>query len=364
MLKETIFKLMTLGMNIPRYTSKDIPIMFGSMLPLSLLLNNIFFGNIYWSDPLVFLAATGVTFMLISLAYMFFTTIAIALRNRFPREKDHIIRFGLCIFLYILISAIYLSLILRAYDLFNFQGYQFREWHFSQAFALVAVTDIFLTFLNEGVSRFENYRVTIRETEQLKKEYMQSQLLGLKSQLNPHFLFNNLNTLSSLIHEDAETAEEFLDHMSKVYRYLLRNNDEQLVSLETELNFLKSYYFLLKARHAEGLHLEIEVSEASLTQLIPPLTLQMIFESAISQNSLTRSNPLYLKISSEKNILLIRNTIQPRINQQEIQDIALENIANKMRLLCQKDIEIEVKDDCCERWIRLPLITLNEMEVV
>jgi two-component system, LytTR family, sensor kinase len=355
---------MTIGVNIPRYTSKDLPIMTGSMLPMALLLNNIFYGSLYWSDLKIFLAATGMTFMLTCLAYMFFTSIAVALRNRFPKEKDHIIRFGLCIILYILISAIYLSLILRAYDMVNFLGYQYRDWHFSQAFALVAVMDIFLTFLNEGVSRFENYKVTIRETEQLKKEYMHSQLLGLKSQLNPHFLFNSLNTLSSLIHEDAETAEEFLDHMSKVYRYLLRNNDEQLVTLDTELNFLDSYYYLLKARHAEGLHLDIDVDAENRQNLIPPLTLQMIFESAISQNSLTRNNPLHLKIRSGNQCLLITNSIQPRINQQVIPDLALENIANKMRLLCQRDIEIEVKDDCCERWIKLPLLPQNEMEVV
>src|SRR5205085_5679631 len=137
-----------------------------------------------------------------------------------------------------LMSAVYVSLILRGYDYFNFFGYEYAEPDFIKCYTSIIVVNIFLTFLNEGVYRFEKYRATVTETEQLKKEYMQSQLLGLKSQMNPHFLFNSLNTLSSLIHEDAETAENFLDHMSKVYRYLLRNNDEQLVKLGTELNFI------------------------------------------------------------------------------------------------------------------------------
>jgi LytS/YehU family sensor histidine kinase len=219
--------------------------------------------------------------------------------------------------------------------------------------------NVFLTFLNEGVSRFESYKTTIMETEQLKKEYMQSQLLGLKSQMNPHFLFNGLNTLSSLIQEDADKAEDFLNHMSKVYRYLLRNNEEKLVELDTELGFIKSYYFLLKARHADGLDLSIEVSPDHYNDLIPPLTLQMIFEDATAQNTACKDCPLFISIRSLEHQLVIKNTVQPKLNNTEGTNDRLENISNKFRLLCQKEVIIE--ETPMERIITLPLIPNKEL---
>src|SRR4029079_9617844 len=198
--------------------------------------------------------------LILGFAFFIYGLVAISLRNRFPEDNQLLKRLTICISIFFLMSAVFISLILRGYDYFEFQGYEYEESDFTKSYVAFMVINVFLTFLNEGVSRFEKYRATVTETEQLKKEYMQSQLLGLKSQMNPHFLFNSLNSLSSLIHEDADTAEEFLNHMSKVYRYLLRNNEEKLVTIETELHFIQSYYFLLRSRHEEGLQLDIDVS--------------------------------------------------------------------------------------------------------
>ncbi len=336
-------------------------VMSGSMLPVTMLINYLLFGEDYVTSFGIFWQATLVTGAFFCLGYVFFGMVAISLRSRFPGEKDALRRISISIFLFVLMSGVYISLLLRAFDMFGFLGYHFDETDFAKCFAVLIAVNVFLAFLNEGISRFYNYRMAIRETEQLKKEYMQSQLLGLKSQLNPHFLFNGLNTLSSLIQEDAELAEEFLDHMSKVYRYLLKNNEEQLVSLGTELNFIQSYYYLLKSRHSDGLFLELNVEKQARNLMLPPLTLQMIFESALSQNSVSKETPLLIKISSVKNCLLVSNTIQPKINQPENQDAGLENIANKMKLLGQKEVEIEIDHSCCERIIKLPLITENEI---
>jgi two-component system, LytTR family, sensor kinase len=190
---------------------------------------------------------------------------------------------------------------------------------------------------------------------------MQSQLLGLKSQVNPHFLFNSLNTLSSLIHEDAGTAEDFLDHMSKVYRYLLRNNEDQLVELCIELSFVKSYYFLLKARHGEALQVEFLIDPQCEGEKLPPLTLQMIIEHAIGQNTMSRSNPLIIRISADKDRLLVWNNIQPRMNNAEFTE-GIENIKKKYRLLSQE--EVEIVETGTERMIRLPLLKMKEPEAI
>lgn len=344
--------------HIPKYTNRDFPVMVATMLPMAVLMNYFLFDNRYWLSIKIFGWATIVTFTLLAAGFLSYGWVALLLRNRLPHEDQSSRRLTISILLFMLMSGVYVSVMLTVYDLLNFLGYDMDQSDFRQCYLLFIVFNIFLTFLNEWVYKFEKYQATIIETEQLKKEYMQSQLLGLRSQMNPHFLFNSLNTLSSLINEDAEKAEDFLDHMSKVYRYLLRNNEEQLVSLRTELSFIQSYYYLLKARYAEGLQLGIEISNIYLEQLIPPLTLQMIVENTINQNTISRSDPLHMTITAGEQGLTITNNVRPKINSTELFDEGIENITNKFRLLCQQDIYIAEDDH--RRIIQLPLLPCNE----
>lgn len=350
---------MPMNIRIPKYTSKDFPIMVASMLPMTLLVNYFFFGKRYFNEPGVFCWATLVTFILLCFAFFVCGLVAISLRSRFPNDKEMFKRFVISITIFIIITGVYLSIVCRAYDVFSFVGFEYSEANFAKCYLTFVVMNIFLTFLNEGVYRFESYRKNLTETEQLKKEYMQSRLLGLKSQMNPHFLFNGLNTLSCLIQEDAEKAEDFLDHMSKVYRYLLRNNEEQLVALQTEISFIRSYYYLLKARHADGLHLSIEVNKECSQKQVPPLTLQMIFENVLNLNTASKNEPLSIEIRAAGDELVISNTVQPKLNYADCFDEGIENIANKFRLLCQKEIAIE--EAASERTIRLPLLSNKEL---
>jgi two-component system, LytTR family, sensor kinase len=221
---------------------------------------------------------------------------------------------------------------------------------------LGAGVNVFVTFIHEAVSRFEKWKAVLVENEQLKKEYMQSQLLGLKSQINPHFLFNSLNSLSCLINDDEQEAEVFLDEMSKVYRYLLRNNDEELVTLHTELDFIRSYFYLLKVRYGRAMELHITVGEDDTEKCLPPLTLQMLLEDVFNSNAGTRDQPTVVAIVAEGELLEVRNTIQKRISTEEPgSSDNLENVMNKFWLLCQRRVEVDVNEQ--ERVIRIPLIT-------
>jgi two-component system LytT family sensor kinase len=345
---------------IPQYTSKDFQIMVSSMLPLSLLLNFLLFGSRYFTNLGLLLSATLISFVILSGAFLTYGFVAIFLRNRFPDDSQVFKRMTICISIFFLMSAVYTSFFLLLYDYFDFYGYTYIENDFTRCYLTLIVVNVFLTFLNEGVYRFERYKATATETEQLKKEYMHSQLLGLKSQMNPHFLFNSLNTLSSLINEDEQKAEDFLDHMSKVYRYLLRNNEEQLVNLGTELGFIRSYYFLLRARHADGLQLDINVPEDLHDRMIPPLTLQMIVESIMNKNLISRTQPLHISIQSVHDWLEIKNNVQRKMNAGENCCEIIENISNKYRLLCQQEVVIRL--DEFHQTIQLPLITQKELE--
>jgi len=225
------------------------------------------------------------------------------------------------------------------------------------------IINIFVTLLHEGVAGFEKWKKTITETEALKTEYMQSRLLGLKSQLNPHFLFNSLNSLSCLIQESPGKAEKFLDEMSKVYRYLLKNSDEQLVTLEAELQFTRSYFYLLKERHGEGLDMEINVTRSFFEKQLPPLTLQILLESAFNMNAIGKEQPLKIELNITANGWLeIKNNVQRKISDSLADRAGIQNLSKKFRLLCNK--YIIVKDTGKYQVITVPLITAKETEVV
>ena len=341
---------------IPKYTNKDSTILVATMLPMAMVLNYILFGNVYFHDIQRLLIGTAVAFLILSGAFISYGLVAISLRNRFPNEKDLYKRLLICIGLFAIMTGVIISMTLRGYEHFGFLNYTYSDEDFAIAYAAFLVINVFLTFLNEGIYQFEKYAATVRDTEELKKEYMQSQLLGLKSQMNPHFLFNGLNTLSSLIHEDSDDAEDFLDHMSKVYRYLLRNSDEKLVTLQTELQFIQSYYYLLRKRHGEGLLLKTEIADPDRHLLIPPLTLQMIFENILNQNAVSKHDPLIVSIETKDQKLMIKNSLLPKMNVSE-KDQALDNINNKYRLLCQQGMKVITGQN--SRTIELPLIIEN-----
>ena len=351
---------MTIKFHIPKYTSKDLPIMIGSMLILAMILNFILFDR-YFSDYGVFALATIVTFSILVPVFLLYGTIAISLLNRFPEDAQITKRLSLCICVFLLLSAVIVALILIGYDSTHFLGYQFSQEEYTQCYFATIVMNIFLTFLNEGVAKFEKYKTTLIETEQLKKEFLHSQLLGLKSQMNPHFLFNSLNTLSSLIHEDSEKAEDFLDHMSKVYRYLLRNDEDRLVSLQTEIDLIMSYYFLLKKRHCEAFNMEVHIPSEYLSTEIPPLTLQMLIENIVNQNILTKDHPLNIFIGVVKGQIKIAHNVQPKLYGTKEGEGAIENIANKFRLLTQKEIVISELPE--ERTILLPVMEHKEVSL-
>ncbi|HWJ25991.1 MAG TPA: histidine kinase [Flavisolibacter sp.] len=340
---------------IPKFTNKDFQVLIGSMLPMTLILNYYLFKGAYFRSFGLFVSTTAVTFIFLAIAFLLYGFVAIALRNRLPFASQSIKRLSICIGLFIFMSAVYVTMIVRGYDAIHFYGYEYTETDFLKSYLSFIVINIFLTFLNEGIYRFEKYKENYEETTQLKKEYMHSQLLGLKSQMNPHFLFNCLNTLSCLINEDSNDAEDFLDHMSKVYRYLLRNNEEQLVTLETELNFIRSYTFLLKSRYAEALDILVDVNMEDRSRFIPPLTLQMIIENAMNQNTISKDRPLHIYISANSGYILVRNNVQTKMHTIEENDAAMENIANKFRLLCQQEVLMEETET--ERKISFPLIT-------
>ncbi len=338
--------------------------MLGIVPLFAVLINFILFGKQYVFDWRIFGPATLISGVVFTIDFILCGRIAVTMKNRLPREEQLLKRLTLMILTFLVITALSLYCLFRVYEFLPFFYQPFNQSAFAWAFFSLGIVNVFLTFLMEGISRYENWKSNWEETEKLKKAYKQSQVQGLKSQLNQHFLFNSLNALSSLIQEDEEAAEKFLDEMTKVYRYMLRLDEEQLVTLETELKFIESYRHLLKARFGEGLELNVDIDGHDKEKLLPPLTLQVIVENTFSHNAVSKSQPLSIHICSEKSdSIRVSHNVQPRLITTALDtDAALDNLVSKYELLSPTRVRIIETET--SREILLPLFLHKEKEEV
>uniref|UniRef100_UPI003B3BE3C7 sensor histidine kinase n=1 Tax=Spirosoma sp. TaxID=1899569 RepID=UPI003B3BE3C7 len=216
--------------------------------------------------------------------------------------------------------------------------------------------------VQEAVYYFNRLLKSEKEAETLKKENLQTQLDSLKQQVNPHFLFNSLNTLSYLIGDDTEKAEDFLNEMCKVYRYLLRSNEHELTDLGTELQFIRSYFHLLKTRYGDNIQLNLSIEPPYETYLLPSLTLQLLIENAVKHNVIDKTQPLIVDVTTQPTgLLTVKNNLQKKEQQLPSTKIGLRNIATKFRLLNQGDILVRETVD--EFAVTIPLIAAGRVGI-
>ena len=216
------------------------------------------------------------------------------------------------------------------------------------------LTFLLLFSIYELAYHFARLRHTERQRDRLEKEKLQAELQQLKGIVNPHFLFNNLNSLSSLITEDPARAEDFLNELTKVFRYLLRNHETDLTTLGDELQFLKSYYSLLETRYGAGISMNIEISSAHNVFLLPPMTLQLLVENAVKHNRVQKEEPLRIELFVDSdNLLVVRNNLSLRDQRVESTGIGLRNINSRYKLLNHQPPTVDKNADFFSVSIRL-----------
>lgn len=201
------------------------------------------------------------------------------------------------------------------------------------------------------------WRKSVLETEELKRAVLASQNQSLKDQLNPHFLFNSLNTLNSLVFESPERSSAFIQQLSKIYRYVLEVQSEDVVSLEKELEFARNYLGLQQIRFEDKLEFKISVQETNLLYL-PPLSLQLLLENAMKHTVASASHPLYLEIDQEADCLYVVNNWQPKKGSSNGTGIGLDNIRKRYQLLGDKQIVVKQTNDFFS--VKLPLLKIEE----
>ncbi|WP_051296234.1 sensor histidine kinase [Eisenibacter elegans] len=218
--------------------------------------------------------------------------------------------------------------------------------------------NLFLHGLNSIFYYAEKFRTKHLEAEALKKSTAQAQLQALRQQVNPHFLFNNLNVLSSLVIKDSHRAEEFIEAFAQVYRYLLRNNEKELVRLSEELGFIRAYAYLLEQRFGEGFRLVVDCQGLDTKSVYTiPSALQMLLENALKHNIASQKHPLLVEICLEEDQLVVRNTLQRKpVKPIDSTQIGLQNIRQRYDFLHQPSVTvIETETHFV---VKLPLIQL------
>jgi LytS/YehU family sensor histidine kinase len=217
--------------------------------------------------------------------------------------------------------------------------------------------NLFLNCVNAIVYFMDKLKKTQVEAEQLKKITAEAQFEALRNQINPHFLFNCFNVLSSLVYKDADTSAKFIGQLSNVYRYLLYNQDKKVVTLKEELEFLESYLFLLKIRFGENLVVLNNITCDTDKYYVPPVVLQMLIENAIKHNVISKKSPLEIMLKSENSSLTVSNKLQEKEVKEESTYIGLKNIKSRYLFLSNKTVNIEKTDEWFN--VKIPLLELD-----
>lgn len=332
----------------------DILLMVALMPPTIIVLNYFMLGGVYFSSFKNFAIATAVSFVVLLGIWIAQGMLAMKMLKLFPSHRDTVKRVVIFYSLNLLIVALTVTLICWIFDLFNILGFQFTMDAWTRSLIAGGICTIVNQAVYETEMSFRRIRASQLEAEQLKKAQLQTQLDSLKEQVNPHFLFNSLNSLSSLITTDPNKAEEFVVEMSSVYRYLLRSNEEQLTTLQKELEFIESYNLLLKTRFASGFKPVIKVEEKMKEYLLPPMTLQLLVENAVKHNIVDPDTPLTVQLYTQDGKLIVTNNLQKKNKAVVSNKIGLSNIIQKYKLLNCADVEI--KETANEFSVILPLI--------
>lgn len=183
-----------------------------------------------------------------------------------------------------------------------------------------------------------------QKAKYLQEELAQIKFEVLKSQINPHFMFNSLNVLSGLINTDVKKAQLFIDEFSQIYRYVLETVENPVTSLKKEMDFMRSYFFLQQIRYGKTLHYSIDVPADSLKKLLPPLSLQVLLENAIKHNIVNESKPLQIEISVDGSSLIVKNNYQPKQSSHST-GLGLKNLVKRYKLISKLEPSFNIVND-------------------
>lgn len=229
---------------------------------------------------------------------------------------------------------------------------------FSRA-TLLGITVIFFNMFYYAMNHHDELE---KQLHDLQREMIASKYSSLRNQISPHFLFNSLNTLTSLMYEDRDLASDFVARLASSYRYILDNREQDLVSLKKELEFLDSFVFMMNIRHKDAVVIKADIKVQSESFIIPTLSLQMLVENALKHNYYSKERPLEIQISTiGSDALVIKNNLRKRELKEETTKLGLKNIKKRYSYYTNKQVLIREEVDFFE--VIIPLLDRNVTEM-
>ena len=308
----------------------------------------------------VYLAEFGMTLIHVAIYWHLDRGIVIFFRKKLPYFQQYKKRL-----VWQSIVIIGLTLILQ-YGSYILLGGNFWDTYLKGAvqpsqtkyFLSTTFVSIMILAIYESMYAFDMWSMGVTQYERLKKENVQAQLDALKNQVNPHFLFNSLNTLAALIPENSDLAVKFVEKLSKVYRFVLEIKDKQYISLAEELKALDAYIFLLKMRFGENIQFTRLIKEEDQQLFLIPLSIQMLIENAVKHNVISNNKPLHIELFVEENYVVVKNNLQLKKQIQSSTQTGLMNIKKRYALLSNK-APVFISDDAFFI-VKLPFIVMKE----
>lgn len=337
------------------------------LLALSILLQCIIISHSYFSGFYHIVSLSEFINLLVYASFL--TTIAFVMvaypdlfiigymNKRFPWGKRSLVRIFMQLFLTVLLAipvSTFITLLSNYLDAYKEDLLSVLIYN---ALVSSVVNIILMITLEAWILHLEN-RYSKEKAGTLEKELALIRFEVLKSQINPHFLFNSLNVLSGLVSKDIPKAQLFIDEFSMVYRYVLETIEKQVVTLGDELDFMRSYMFLQQIRYGKQLQLTINVSSLQLPKLMPPLCLQLVLENAIKHNEISQIKPLIIDIYCEEDVLVVKNLLQPKISSRNSIGLGQKNLIKRYELLHDVLPEFAMKNQFYIA--KLPLIENDE----
>lgn len=235
----------------------------------------------------------------------------------------------------------------------TFENYWNNERATNYVFSTVMTFIVLLSFYAFYI--YKAYNESKVKEQKIIAGTASAQFESLKNQIDPHFLFNSLNVLSSLIEENPDNAQRFTTSLSKIYRYVLEQKDKELVSVSEELTFAKTYMNLLKMRFENSITYEIPVDYENQEAKVVPLSLQLLLENTIKHNVVSENKPLHIKIYIENNYLIVENNLQKKEVLQDRKGVGLQNIVNRYGLISERKVVVQGNETIFK--VKIPILT-------
>lgn len=332
-----------------------------SMPIIDILLNYILYDDRLFRDAKVWLVSFPLIFLLGAGSWRLHVLFGNKVRYRFAelRQTKKRLLVQACCLLPLMSCSV--AFIFFLYSGLHILDYNLNYEDLKMGLLVGFCVNVIFETLFEADFTLERYKQSLQEKHHLQQLSLMQEFDSLKNQVNPHFLFNCFNTLSSLIIENKQRAGQFLDELSKVYRYLLRSNEDGLSTIESEVNFICSYNQLLKTRHGDAVVINVDIDKHYNAYLLPSLSLQLLVENVVKHNSLSKNRPLVIDIfTTAGNKLIVNNNLQRRTVNAPSNKVGLNNIKAKYQLLTVKGFQ--VMEDDKNFTVVLPLIWVNASE--